>query len=216
MQSPFLFLKVVTKEKKEIQKKLYEKAQVLHDMRIAIVKEQTEKINQELKELCMPYATFRFEVSKTTEFTPHGFTKIQALFTANKGEDLQPLAKVASGGELSRVLLAIKSSTAVGQKIPTVVFDEIDEGIGGEVGRVIGEKIRSLGEKIQVISISHLPQVAAKANNHYLIQKETKNDRTVSKMKKLDPNQRKEEIARMIYGDEKNEITLKQAEEMLK
>lgn len=203
-------------EKRKLERLLFEKGEKLHSIRLEVAKEQTKKINKELKELCMPHATFQFEVTKTDYFTPTGITKIQALFTANKGEDLKPLSKVASGGELSRILLAIKSSAVIGQKISTVVFDEIDEGIGGEVGRVIGEKIKKLGETIQVISISHLPQVAAKANNHYLIQKETKKDRTVSKMKKLNEEERKEEIARMIYGDEKNEITLKQAEEMLK
>lgn len=208
-------MKRLEKEKGELLVSLTEKANALHIKRTNVAKTQGEKINQELKELCMPHSSLRFEVTKTSDFTLHGCSKVQLLFSANKGEDMKPLAKIASGGEMSRVLLAIKIATNV-EKEMALVFDEVDEGVGGEVGRIIGEKIAKLGHSVQTIVISHLPQVAAKADSHYLIQKEALEERTVSNVKQLTDEERKQEIARMIYGDEKNEITLKQAEEMLK
>lgn len=175
-----------------------------------------ERMNVELKELCMENAKLAFHVEELEIYNEYGKNKVAIRFSANKGEELKPLAKVASGGELSRVLLAMKMVTSQKQGLQTIIFDEVDEGIGGEVGRVIGEKLASLGEQVQVITISHLPQVASTASAHYIIKKETKEERTVSTVQKLNEAERIQEIARMIYGNETNEITLKQAEEMLK
>lgn len=204
------------KEKTIIEKEMSEVSTIIHEKRKEIALDLQEKVNKQINELCMENAKLVFQLELTDEFNSNGKTKLQVLFTANKGEDLKPLSKVASGGELSRVLLALKMATNENQGIEVVVFDEVDEGIGGEVGRVIGQKLNELGEKVQVITISHLPQVAAKANTHFLIEKRTDEQRTYSTLSKLKEEERKEEIARMIFGHEKNEITLKQAEEMLK
>jgi DNA repair protein RecN (Recombination protein N) len=181
---------------------------VAHQLELAIV--------SELKQLYMPDARFSFSFDTSEEFLLTGVDKVSILFNANKGEDLKPLAKIASGGEMSRVLLAIKMATNQKNLKETLIFDEVDEGVGGEVGRVIGEKLSQLGNATQIVVISHLPQVAAKANEHFLIEKRTVDERTVSSVRKLAHEERIDEIARMIYGDEKNEITRKQAEEMLK
>lgn len=204
------------KQKHALEKKMKELSDVLHQRRQMIAHAEEEKILFELKELCMPDAVLSFQLQESAVFLPEGMTQVSLWFNANKGEDLQPLAKVASGGELSRVLLAMKIAGRQNEKVPTILFDEVDEGVGGEVGRVIGKKLERLGKEVQVICISHLPQVAARADHHFLIQKKTDETRTVSHVRKLTERERKEEIARMIYGDEKNETTLKQAEEMLK
>lgn len=189
---------------------------ILEKNRKNMALEVEEKIIAELYDLSMPYAKLFFDFKKQKNFTLYGLNSVSAFFNANKGEDLKPLSKIASGGELSRVLLALKISTNVNNKQKTLLFDEVDEGVGGEVGLKIGEKLRSLGATQQIVSISHLPQVAAKADVHYLISKEIENERTLSHVSKLETDDRKFEIARMIYGDKTNDTTLKQAEEMLK
>lgn len=199
---------------KKIENKLLSLSNVLHQRRVDICQKHEKLINQKIKELCMPHAVFRFYCLLKEQFSLTGMTHVSILFNANKGEDLKPLSKVASGGELSRVLLALKM-VQNSKDVSTLIFDEIDEGIGGEVGRVIGERLRVLGSDVQVIVISHLPQVAAKANHHFLIQKQIEEERTISSVRKLSSEERIEEIARMIYGDEKNETTLKQAREMI-
>ena len=178
-------------------------------------KQVSEKLEKELKELCIENADISFEIEEQEEYTKTGKDKIELMFSANKGQEKQPLSKVASGGEISRVLLALKLMSEKKDN-QTMIFDEVDVGVGGEVGRIIGEKLKKLGETTQVLCISHLPQVAAKGNHHYFIEKRLEQDKTVSRVKKLSKEERVEEIARMIYGEEKNEITIKQAEEMLK
>lgn len=209
-------IQALENEKTQLEKQMMHIAEKLHASRQQIAKVEEEKILGELKELCMPDAVLLFKLQIAPTFLAEGVTHVSLWFNANKGEDLQPLAKVASGGEMSRVLLAMKIAGRQKEKIPTILFDEVDEGVGGEVGRVIGNKLERLGQEVQVICISHLPQVAARGDHHFLIQKKTDTKRTVSHVRKLTEQERKEEIARMIYGDEKNETTLKQAEEMLK
>lgn len=177
---------------------------------------QEEQIARELAELCMPSAVISFHIEKTEQFNAQGKNKVSLLFCANKGEDLKPISKIASGGELSRVLLAFKIAMQNSSGVSTLIFDEVDEGIGGEVGRHIGLKLRELSKHVQVIVISHLPQVASKGHYHFIISKMTKEERTVSSVQKLEHDQRKFEIARMIYGDATDSVTLEQAELMLK
>ena len=204
------------KEKEaKTEKKLRELSSKLHQSRVELAQEQGEKISQAIKSLSMPDAMLEFQCEKTERFNKNGRTNIQIYFTSNKGEDLKPLAKVASGGELSRVLLAMHMVQHTEDGVSTLLFDEVDEGIGGEVGSVIGKRLKELSKSVQVIAISHLPQVAAKAEHHHIIEKETEGDRTVSKVRKLTEGERVDEIARMIYGDERTEITLKQAKDML-
>lgn len=208
--------KELEQEKSRLELKMNALSNTLHNNRVKLGDKSQKAIITQIKELYMPDASLIFKFEKTDEFNASGKTKVSLLFNANKGEDLQPLSKVASGGELSRVLLAMKIADQENEKIPTVLFDEVDEGVGGEVGRIIGKKLEELGSNVQVICISHLPQVASRANHHFLIKKETKGERTISSIKKLGDKERKEEIARMIFGDEKNDVTIRQAEEMLK
>lgn len=209
-------IETLKKNIKGIEQQMKASANTLHAGRARYARLEEEKILVELKELCMPDALLSFVLQESDHFTSEGTSQVSLWFNANKGEDLQPLAKVASGGEMSRVLLAMKIAGRQNESVPTILFDEVDEGVGGEVGRVIGNKLERLGNEVQVICISHLPQVAARGDIHFLIQKKTSEERTVSHVRKLSEAERKEEIARMIYGDEKNETTLKQAEEMLK
>ncbi|MCU7666830.1 DNA repair protein RecN [Bacillus thuringiensis] len=204
------------KEEKIMRDSLLILAKGLHENRNTIVKKLEVNILKELRELCMPDAVFMFNVETTDDLNEFGYSKVHILFNANKGEDAQALSKIASGGELSRVLLSMKIASNLSEEGKTIVFDEVDEGIGGEVGIHIGQKLYNLGTHSQVIAISHLPQVAAKGNQHFLIRKSVKDERTVSTVTKLSDDQRVSEIARMIFGDARNEITLKQAEEMLK
>lgn len=206
----------IQKELAALEKKLTDIADRLHQARIKISKEMNGSIIKVLQDLCMPDASFEFEVTNEKELGRFGFSKVRILFNANKGEDSQPLSKIASGGELSRVLLAMKIGLNQDDEADTIIFDEVDEGVGGEVGRVIGQKLYELGKDVQLIVISHLPQVAAKANRHLLIQKTIKENRTISTVDELGSEERIKEIARMIYGDEMNDITLQQAKEMLK
>lgn len=208
-------IEALQKEKKQLESEMDLLADEMHETRIQLAVHEEKQILAELQALCMPNARLQFDLTKTDTFNVSGKTKVALLFNANKGEDMQSLAKIASGGELSRVLLAMKITNSEHEKIPTIFFDEVDEGVGGEVGRIIGNKLEKLGQTVQVITISHLPQVAARANRHFLIMKQTEQERTTSHVKLLTMEERKTEIARMIYGEEKNETTIKQAEEML-
>lgn len=201
-------------EKKEILKEMSLLANDISKKRKDTSKIQTQKINKEIHELCMPEANIEFFFSENENYNHYGFDKVILLFSANKGEDPKLISKVASGGELSRILLAIKIATKVDQE-KVYFFDEVDEGVGGEAGRVIGEKLLSLGSSAQIMAISHLPQVAAKGNIHFHIKKANDGERTFSKVHKLNEKERQQEIARMIYGENADDVTFKQAKKML-
>ncbi len=173
----------------------------------SIRKKQAEKLSKKvsdvLKELGIPFAQFKVVVEEdTTNFTETGCNTTNFLFTANKGSNLLPLMSVASGGELSRVMLALKSVIIKQKTIPTVVFDEIDSGISGLAATKVASKLKEISEnKMQVITITHLPQIAAKADHQFLVYKESTDKRTYTKVQKLDYNSRVDVIAGMISGD---------------
>lgn len=173
----------------------------------SIRKKQAEKLSKKvsdvLKELGIPFAQFKVVVEEdTTNFTETGCNITNFLFTANKGSNLLPLMSVASGGELSRVMLALKSVIIKQKTIPTVVFDEIDSGISGLAATKVASKLKEISEnKMQVITITHLPQIAAKADHQFLVYKESTDKRTYTKVQKLDYNSRVDVIAGMISGD---------------
>lgn len=194
---------------------LQEKAKVLHGKRVTVAKKMSEKIQKELRELAMPHAEFSLRPTLTEEFYAWGMDEVHAYFNANKGEEMRPLQKIASGGEMARMLLTIKVVTSENTPGKTLIFDEVDEGIGGDVGRIIGEKMKQLGLHTQVIVISHLPQVASKASHHYQIQKQVVANRTFSTIKRLNQEDRVGEVARMLYGDAANEVTREQAKRMI-
>ncbi|WP_240741592.1 DNA repair protein RecN [Deinococcus sp. KSM4-11] len=152
-----------------------------------------------IRELGMPHARLEFRLHPAPEPTAHGLSDVTLHFTANPGEDLAPLADVASGGELSRVMLAI--STVLGADTPAVVFDEVDAGIGGSAAIAVAEQLRRLARTRQVFVVTHLAQIAARADHHYLVTKRIEDGRTVSAVERLDDAQRLDEIARMLSGN---------------
>ncbi|MCH8306408.1 MAG: DNA repair protein RecN, partial [Candidatus Marinimicrobia bacterium] len=144
-----------------------------------------------------------------------GIDNLEFYISTNPGEDLKPLSKVASGGEISRIMLAIKAILADKDKIPVLVFDEIDIGISGRVAEAVGVRLKELSKYHQLICITHLPQIASKADNHYLMEKHVKDGRTYSVVSKLNETQRKEAVASLLAGTEITEAARKQAEEMI-
>ena len=161
----------------------------------------------------------RFEVQLTRlaedAASSQGLDRVEFLVSANPGQPLQPLAKVASGGELSRISLCIQVATAECAAIPTLVFDEVDVGIGGAVAEVVGRLLRALGERRQVLCVTHLPQVAAQAHHHLQVRKETRDGQTHTHITRLGAAARIDEIARMLGGTTITEKTLAHAREMI-
>ena len=146
---------------------------------------------------------------------PDGRDKVIFRLSANSGEELKPLAKVASGGELSRITLVLKSILARQGSVETVIFDEVDAGIGGGVAEVVGKKLRNLADRQQILCITHLPQIAAFGRGHFLVSKTVVDKRTVSSIEKLTERLRVLEMARMLGGSEVSEMALAHAREML-
>jgi DNA repair protein RecN (Recombination protein N) len=144
-----------------------------------------------------------------------GFDHIEFMFSSNLGEELKPLRKIASGGEISRIMLALKRHLASADQTPVLIFDEIDANIGGRTGRIIGEKLRLVSQSHQVICITHLPQIASYAEQHFKVNKFVENDKTFVTIDILSNKERLEEVAEMIRGTEKTDVTRKQAKEMI-
>ena len=203
------------KELKASEKKLFAFAKVLHDKRIKAAKAFGEKVTSLARQLAMPFAVFQVEVESQKGFTATGCDSIRYLFSANKGVAPAELSKVASGGELSRLMLSIKSAVSDYNYIPTLIFDEIDTGVSGEVAAKIGNIMRQMGQKLQLISITHLPQVASQAEHHFFIYKDNQGARTQSHIKQLDAQERVTEIAKMLSNDKVSPEALKAAEVLL-
>ena len=145
-----------------------------------------------------------------------GYDEVQFLVSANPGEPLKPLEKVLSGGELSRIMLALKCVFVDKDKIPTLIFDEIDTGISGAIGKRVGEKMYEVSVKHQVLCITHLPQIAALSDNHYFVSKKVEDNKTFTGIRVLNREDKIKEIAKMVGGDEISEVTIENAEEMVK
>ena len=157
-----------------------------------------------------------FELTRQGDFGENGLDGGEFLIAPNPGEGLHPLAKIASGGEISRVFLAIKKVLGETRLAETSVFDEVDVGIGGRVAEVIGRNLSQLAAKKQVICITHLPQIACYADRHFVIQKRTEQGRTLARVRRVETEQREEEIARMLGGLRITEQAMAHAREMLK
>ena len=155
-----------------------------------------------------------YDFKKTEKISVNGYDKVEFLISANPGEPLAPLAKVASGGELSRIMLAIKSSAAKEDKIPTLIFDEIDTGISGFTAQKVAEKLDLLSKSHQIICITHLPQIAAMADHHYQIRKSVEDGSTISGVAALSEEQMIYEIARLVGGAEITHAALSNAKEL--
>lgn len=165
----------------------------------------------------MPQGEFRVELSEpdSREPKPNGLDRIEFLVSANPGMPPKPLAKVASGGELARISLAIQVTTSSDRTTPTMIFDEVDSGIGGGIAEIVGQKLRSLSRDRQVMCVTHLPQVAAQAHHHLFVAKNQQTDITSSTVRVLDGEARILEVARMLGGVNLTENTLAHAREML-
>ena len=205
----------------EMRAALYEQAGALHDLRCQAAERLSQAIERELHDLDLKNARFRAEVEdlrteNQARFTKKGTDNVRFLLSANAGEDLKPLSKVASGGELSRIMLAMKTVLSAGEQGMAAVFDEVDAGVSGRAAQRVAEKLQAMAKTRQVLCITHLPQIAAVADGHLLIAKTEREGRTFTKVTPLDREGRKREIARIIGGAVITETTLASAEEMLK
>lgn len=174
-----------------------------------------KNINSELKFIGLEKADFKVNVEKTKEVSETGINRVNFLISTNLGEPKKPLEKIVSGGELSRIMLALKVSFMNKDKTPSVIFDEIDTGISGRVAEAVGEKMYSLSKSFQVFCVTHLPQIAAFSDNHLLITKKEKDKRTFTNVKMLDKKGKIEEISNMIGGSYISKVTEKNAEDIL-
>lgn len=204
------------KELKESEKRLSQQAKVLHDKRVEAATAFSEKVATLVRQLAMPFAQFQVSVEKQENFGNKGTDAICFLFSANKGVAPDDLRRVASGGELSRLMLSIKSAVSSYNYIPTLIFDEIDTGVSGEVAAKIGGIMQQMGQSLQLISITHLPQVASKAQHHYFIYKDNDGLRTQSHIRMLNAEERVTEIAKMLSNDQVTPEAIKAAEVLLK
>jgi DNA repair protein RecN (Recombination protein N) len=200
----------------ESKHKLNMHAKSLHDKRCQAASAFGEKVETLTRQLAMPYAQFQVSVDHQEGFGPKGNDAIRFLFSANKGIAVDDLRRVASGGELSRLMLSIKSAVSSYNYIPTLIFDEIDTGVSGEVAAKIGGIMRQMGNALQLISITHLPQVASQAKHHYYIFKDYEGARTQSHIRLLDAEERVSEIAKMLSNDKVTPEALRAAEVLLK
>ncbi|HBT20457.1 MAG TPA: DNA repair protein RecN [Peptococcaceae bacterium] len=197
-------LKKFKEEKEKILKVLISKAQELEKLRIFFGKKLSSELEKTLRELEMKDSRFVVKVENTEEINEQGMNNVEFLFSANPGEPLKSLSKVASGGELSRLMLALKSVQAKKDSVPVLIFDEVDAGIGGSTAFKIGEKIAFLSQFHQIICVTHSPQVAAFSHQHFEIVKEVKNNRTTTNVIPLSSEESIREIARMLGGKDKD------------
>ena len=194
---------------------LQQLASKLHAQREKASKTFSGKVTDLAKQLAMPHAVFQIAVEPLKEFSSSGLDQVRFLFSANKGVEVADLSKVASGGELSRLMLSVKSVVSQHNYIPTLIFDEIDAGVSGEVAAKIGGIMQQMGSALQLIAITHLPQVASKATHHFFIYKDNEGERTQSHIRLLNPDERVTEIAKMLSNDKITPEAVKAAEVLL-
>lgn len=207
------------KELKKAQKEAVRRGEVLSQARREAAGALQARVQEELRQLDMPKVQFQ------TEFTPKGgeagmdetgLDEVQFLMSANLGEALKPIQKVASGGELARIMLALKNVLAEGDQIGTLVFDEVDTGVSGRAAQKVAEKMAQVARGKQVLCVTHLPQIAAMADTHFSVQKGEREGRTYTRLERLDRSQRREELARLIGGASITPSLLESAEELLR
>jgi DNA repair protein RecN (Recombination protein N) len=185
-------------------------------MRMAVLPEIESRITAILKQLGIPNAKFKILLTHLPEFTPTGVDQADFLFSANKQVAPENLAKIASGGELSRVMLSLKSLLTKNNNLPTIIFDEIDAGVSGEVADKVGQILSAMGKYMQVINITHLPQVASRGSRHFHVYKDDTDNSTFTRVKLLSHEERIMEVARLLSGSEVTETAIKNARELLK
>ena len=208
-------LERLKKNLKKAEKAAWDAAKQLRENRLKTAKTMSDRILAELAQLDMPRVQFSCEFTET-DLTANGADAVAFYMSANAGEALKPMSKVASGGELARIMLAMKNVLAEKDQVNTLIFDEVDTGVSGRAAQKVAEKLRSVASHKQVLCVTHLPQLAALANTHLLIAKSERNGRTYTSVTPLDIEGRKRELARIIGGTNITETTLKSAEEMLR
>ena len=211
----------LTAELKTAQQQYFERARKLHKQRVRAAKSLEKAVEEGIAEVAMENARFQVQVLATddtdsAQTRPTGIDRVEFYFSANVGEDVKPLARVASGGEASRLMLVLKTVSNASEFPRTIVFDEIDTGIGGRVSEAVGIKLKKLSQTNQVLCVTHQPQIARFADNHLVVQKEALDGRTSVSINKLDRAGRVEELARMLTGAEITDSARRHARELLK
>jgi DNA repair protein RecN (Recombination protein N) len=209
-------LQVLDRKVSDKEKSVMELAKQLSDKRSFVLANIQNNIENQLHDLGIPNARFSIMQKQSDNLRDTGIDEIQFLFSANKNSELAEINKVASGGELSRVMLCIKSLLSSAKGLPTLIFDEIDMGVSGEIADKMGRIMQKMGENIQVISITHLPQIAGKGNRHYKVYKTDTAHQTITEIKLLDNEERVIEIAGMLSGAELSDAALQNAKYLLK
>jgi DNA repair protein RecN (Recombination protein N) len=202
-------------EKQKLMNMLKNQAEKIHETRSRVSTELQTAVKRELDYIGLEKSTFKIEVRAVEDFNELGSDKVQFLMSTNPGEPLKPLDKIVSGGELSRIMLAMKTVFVDKDEIPSVIFDEIDVGISGRIAQSVAEKMYSITKNHQVFCVTHLPQIACMSDGHYLISKEVKNNKTYTSVRKMGIEQKQHEIARMIGGAEVTKLTLDHAVELI-
>jgi len=195
---------------------LEKKSLKLFDNRTKASKPLSKTLTEKLKELGMPNVIFDIEVKKTAELRRNGKSETKYMFSANKNMPLQPITETASGGELSRIMLCLKAELSEAKSLPTIIFDEIDTGVSGDIADKMGNIMREMSKNMQVICITHLPQIAAKGNEHHIVYKQDNATTTNTNIKKLTQTERINEIAKMVSGKNLTNAAIEHAEELLK
>ena len=205
------------KELSSVENKMKVLASQMNELRMQSAKELSKKINKELAELEMPNAKFnvKIEFNMQNEFNKNGLDTVEFVISTNIGEQEKPLIKIASGGEMSRIMLGIKSVLADVDKVPVLIFDEIDTGISGKAANAVSVKMKNIAKKHQILCVTHLATIAAKGDYNYYISKEVENEKTRTKVEKLNEERTIKEIARIASG-EVNEISLEHAKQLRK
>ena len=209
-------IKKLAMELEAVQKHLADLAGKLTKKRAAAAPQFSKSVKETLTQLGMANAELNISMEQLKEYKETGLDKVTFLFSANKGSDAQPLSKVASGGELSRFMLSLKSLLAKHTALPTIIFDEIDAGISGDIAAKTGSILEKMAATMQVITITHLPQVACKGKTHLFVYKQEQGKRTVTRIKQLNKDERVEEIAKMLSAGKVGEAALRNAKELLK
>ena len=200
----------------ELEKEMKSLGQKIHELRCEAAKILEVKIKEELSYVGLEKAQMEIEVLFTDNLNARGYDEVQFLISANPGEPLKPLERVLSGGELSRIMLALKCVFVDRDKIPTLIFDEIDTGISGAIGKRVGEKMYQVSTKHQVLCITHLPQIAALSDKHYFVSKKVNEGKTFTQIKMLNEDEKIREVAKMIGGDDLSAVALENSAEMVK
>ena len=201
-------LQRLVKEIENVRAQMKRAGETLRKLRGKAAPKLSENIRRNLRDLGFRQSEFEAKVRTLDEPRPNGFDSVELLFSPNPGEPLKPLRAIASSGEISRLMLAIKSALAAHDAIPLLVFDEIDTNVGGEIAHAVGAKMQTLGRDHQVICITHLPQVAATASAHFVVTKDVSRGRTFSNLREVSGKSRQEEIARMLGGKSESALTL--------